>query len=262
MDNNGFSALLELIETKTRFRCRDYKERPLRRRLRVRMRAVGVDTFSGYERYLVEHPDELDELVKVLTINLSYFFRNEETFAYLQEQVFREFESRAKLVFWSAGCAQGEEPYSLAIAAAEAGLLSRVRIYGTDIDDEALDVARRGCYGMLSLPHVPAGLLRRYFRREGETYCVDSTVKDVVDFRSRDLFQPPDFGPCDLIMCRNVLIYIGREAQSRLLRTFHNNLKEDGYLVIGKVELLLGLPEAQRFELVNRTEHVYRKHGA
>lgn len=259
MDSDGFFELIELIENKTRYQCRDYKERPLRRRIRVRMRAVGIDTFPDYQRYLTDHPGEVEELVKVLTINLSYFFRNEETFAYLQESVFPEFQNQRRLVFWSAGCAQGEEPYTLAIAAAESLLLDRLRIYATDIDDEALTVARRGCYGPVSLEHVPEALMGRYFRIEGKEYCVSEVVKSVVDFRNRDLFRPPDFGPCDLIMCRNVLIYVDRDAQSRILRAFHGSLKTGGYLVLGKVELLLGIPEVQLFELVNRTEHVYRK---
>jgi len=256
---SSFQHLINYIEQKTAFKCQGYKEKPLKRRIGVRMRALGLSDFSQYYTYLQNNPTELAKLVDVLTINLSYFFRNPETFDYLKNTVFTEFEKRSVVIFWSAGCAHGEEPYSLAIVAAETGLLNKVKIYGTDIDDNALEKAEAGVYSRGAFQYMPGTILNKYFDRAGSGFKIKERLRSRVQFLSSDLFESPSFGPCDLIMCRNVLIYLGRKAQSIVLSNFYNKLKTDGYLMIGKVELLLGIPEAKLFEMINRAEHVYKK---
>lgn len=224
------------------------------------MRALKIKNFVDYEAYLRVNDTELGKLVETLTINLSYFFRNLETFFFLKDYVFPELKKKkSDLVFWSAGCAQGEEPYSLAIIAAESRMLESVKIYGTDIDSRVLDVAHRGLYSDIALQYTPEDLQRKYFKRVSGGRLIDSRLQERVRFLNSDLFATPPFGPCDLIMCRNVLIYLGRDAQSIILRHFYDHLKADGYLVIGKVELLIGIPEVELFNTVSRVEHVYQK---
>jgi len=138
-------------------------------------------------------------------------------------------------------------------------LLNRVIIYGTDIDDDAIIKAKDGLYSLCSFTYTPESILKRYFMKDGNNFRINEKIKASVQFLNLDIFDKPRFGKCDLIMCRNVLIYLDRKAQSLILENLFEQLKPDGYLVIGKVELLLGIPEAKLFEIVNRTEHVYRK---
>ncbi|MEO0156172.1 MAG: protein-glutamate O-methyltransferase CheR [candidate division WOR-3 bacterium] len=258
MDNN-FHNLIKFIEEKTGFKCHSYKERPLIRRIRVRMRAVGLNEFSDYYEYLNKNPDELKKLLSVITINLSYFFRNFETFEYLKTDILPKFAKSEKVVFWSAGCAQGEEAYSLAIIASETEIIEKTIIYATDIDDEALKKGEQGIYSTTVFEYTPSEYLIKYFVKYDGDYKIKDNIKSFVKFFHLDLFDNFPYGPCDLIMCRNVLIYMSRSAQSDLVRRFYEILKPGGYLVIGKVELLLGIPEAKFFNIVNRTERVYQK---
>uniref|UniRef100_A0A7V3VUD2 protein-glutamate O-methyltransferase n=1 Tax=candidate division WOR-3 bacterium TaxID=2052148 RepID=A0A7V3VUD2_UNCW3 len=258
MDYN-FENLIKLIEAETGFKCHSYKERPLTRRIRVRMRALGFGEFSQYYDYLIKNPEEFKLLLDTITINLSYFFRNLETFEYLQEEIIPQLSKNEKIIIWSAGCAQGEEPYSLAIIAAESGVIDKTKIYATDIDNNALEKAKQGLYPEITFQYTPKKYLGKYFTRCGNDYQINESIKSVVHFIHHDLFEPFPYGPCDLIMCRNVLIYMSRSAQSIILHRFYENLKIGGYLVIGKVELLLGIPEAKYFEIINRSERIYQK---
>lgn len=251
--------LLNYIETNTAFKCHNYKEKPLIRRLRVRMRALDLVNFSDYRKYLQNNPGEFKRLLEVLTINLSYFFRNPETFDYIQKEVIPKLQDRPRLIFWSAGCAHGEEAYSLAVMAAESGLLNKTIVYGTDIDELAIEKAAVGVYPPIAFQYTTPSIKARYFRAVRGDYEVLDELKKSVRFIRHDIFFPPDFEPCDLILCRNVLIYLDRQAQSTVLKNFFDHLNLNGYLAIGKVELLLGLPEVKLFQTVNRTEHIYCK---
>jgi two-component system CheB/CheR fusion protein len=260
---NSFENLVDYIEKHTSFRCQNYKVRPLRRRIKVRMRALEIESFNTYWRYLQNHPAELKKLQDILTINLSYFFRNMETYDFLSTQIFPEFKRmRGSLTFWSAGCARGEEPYSLAILAAVHGIRDRVRIYGTDIDENALDAAEKGFYSTVSFHYTPKEVLDRYFIRKENGYEIRRELIADVRFIKRDLFEEPAFERCHLVVCRNVLIYLDRNGQSAILKTIYDHMYNGAYLVIGKVELLIGLPEVRLFQLVNRAEHIYRRSDA
>jgi chemotaxis protein methyltransferase CheR len=223
------------------------------------MRALGFIDFSQYHDYVRANPHELKKLEDVLTINLSYFFRNPETFEYIKEQCLTTMRSCRRLVFWSAGCSHGEEPYSLAIIAAEAGLLKKTTIYGTDIDASVLKDAEKGIYTQTAVQYVQDHRLQEYFNHTTDGYTIKDELKSHTQFLRVDIMERPAFGLCDLIMCRNVLIYLDRKTQSIVLKNFYDQLTSWGYLVIGKVELLLGMPEAALFKIINRSEHVYQK---
>jgi chemotaxis methyl-accepting protein methylase len=224
------------------------------------MRALDLVEYQQYHDFLRENPAELKLLLDTLTINLSYFFRNPEAFDYLKENVLPALKKkRETLIFWSAGCARGEEAYSLAILAAETNMLHRTEIYGTDIDHNALSKAAKGIYPHMVFQYTPVHFLEKYFDRNDEGFQIKEKIKTRVKFEHHDVFKDTSFGPCDLIMCRNVMIYLGREAQSTVLKNFYKQLKPGGYLMIGKVELLIGIPEVKLFEVESRTEHVYRK---
>jgi chemotaxis protein methyltransferase CheR len=223
------------------------------------MRALNIEDFIKYREYLQNNPGEFKRLLDVLTINLSYFFRNPETFDYIRDEVIPKMKDRHRLVFWSAGCAHGEEAYSLAIMAAEAGLRNKTLIYGTDIDELAIEKAEAGVYSPIAFQYTTADVKTRYFRAVGGNFEVMDELKKSVRFMRHDIFYRPDFETCDMILCRNVLIYLDRPAQSTVLKNFFDHLNPQGYLAIGKVELLLGVPEVRLFQIVNRTEHIYCK---
>lgn len=224
------------------------------------MRALGINDYGDYLKYLEREPVELQELLKTIPINLSYFYRNPEVFEYFQTEVIPKILTRGPLSFWSAGCASGEEVYSIVIAILEtlgekAGF-HRPMIYGTDVDQEAIEQARRGVYSRYALAYMPSELVGRYFNKKDGSYEIVPRLKKYVDLSCTDLFRPPAFGPVNVIFCRNVLIYFAKEAQRQLIRIFYDALKREGFLILGKVEVLLGI---DGFRVVNTRERVYQK---
>jgi len=218
---------------------------------------------------LDKNPDEYDKLLDSLTINVTEFFRNPGTFDFLYENILPEliaekrFESLKTIRIWSAGCAAGEEPYSLAILLKEllgAKINSyNIKIWGTDIDDASLERARNGVYQTSGMDNLPPNLLSKYFSQgsSGE-YILKEEIKKMVDFRKSDLIS--EMGPTnlDMILCRNVVIYFSRKLQERLFLDFLSCLRAGGYLVLGKVETLVG-KAVNLFERVNNRERIFRK---
>ena len=266
-DNNlAFGLLLNKIRRERGLDCSQYKPSFLRRRLAVRLRARGVESYQAYARLLDD--DEYDHLFDTLTINLTSFFRDATTFVALRDEVLqpivreRNGQGRRHLQVWSAGCASGEEAYSLAILLQQ--LLGRqsvdwqIRILATDLDERRLDQARAGVYGPFSFRGTQWPDLDRFFVANGKSHSVVPAVKALVRFRRHDLIGEKPLGRFDLILCRNVLIYFTRPQQVRLCTAFHRALKSNGVLVLGKTEILPS-GVAGLFEAVNLREHIYRK---
>jgi chemotaxis protein methyltransferase CheR len=228
------------------------------------MRARGVADVFDYSKLLDQDPGEYDRLLRVLTINVSKFFRNRETWSVIRDEVIPDILQRGDpLVMWSAGAAAGEEAYSLAILAwdwlARSGFggWNGIRIIGTDIDGESLQVARMAEYPAAALDETPADLKRQWFEA-GETYRLKEPIPRLVEFRQRDILAGrPEF-EADLIVCRNLLIYLDKEAQRRVFDTFAETLRVRGYLVLGRVEMLAS-EVRERFEVVCARERIYRK---
>jgi chemotaxis protein methyltransferase CheR len=267
-DDAGFHALMAKITRDRGFQCSSYKDKCLRRRIAVRMRAKGSATHSEYAGILDADPREYDRLVRSLTINVTKFFRNWETFAAIQQKVVPALWERREreLRVWSAGCASGEEPYSLAILlhkyAAERSELSRLdrlSIVGTDIDAHCLEDADGAEYGEAALGDTPAALRQDYFSEAGGRYAMLPEVRRLVKFQCSDLLRSePPFEDIHLIVCRNVVIYFERAAQDALFEEFHRALAPGGFLVLGKVETLLGTARSM-FSPVNARERIFRK---
>lgn len=268
LDEKEFSALKRYIYFKAGFDCNRYKDAPLKRRVRVRMRAKGVETCAQYQAVLENEPQELSLLFDALTINVTNFFRNQETYRVLKEKVLSQLiaDKRGtelpKIRVWSAGCSSGEETYSVAILLRE--LLGpgfggfKVAIWGTDFDERSIERAKSGVYSESSLSEMDWALKEKYFTADGG-YRIAPELKQVCQFFELDLLS--DENPLtglDLILCRNVLIYFARDFQERMFLDFANRLKRGGYLVLGKVETLVG--EARKlFETVDNKQRIYRK---
>ncbi|MDB4875895.1 MAG: methyltransferase, CheR-type, SAM-binding domain, C-terminal [Gemmatimonadetes bacterium] len=262
-----FQELTRKISVERGFGCASYKEKCLRRRIAVRMRARGVHTYTDYAQILDDDIGEYDRLLDALTINVTKLFRNWDVYASMAANVIPELWHRetATIEVWSAGCSSGDEPYSLAILfhryAATSGMLpqlGRVRVLGTDIDRQCLLAAERGEFGEGDFTDTPDDLRRRYFSATAP-FGVAPAIRPMVRFERRDLLsQAPPPGQHDLIVCRNVMIYFDRETQERLFENFYDALAPGGFLVLGKVETLLGRARA-RFAPVDARERIFRR---
>ena len=267
-DEPGFLALCRKIERDRGFRCSSYKDTCLRRRISVRMRAKGAGSFADYAGLLDTDPIEYDRLVETLTINVSKFFRNPETFACIATKVLPElWNSKSPLIrIWSAGCATGEEPYTLAVLCREHALangdlarLDRVRIVGSDVDRDVVSAASKGRYGPSAFGDTPPAVMEKYFPMEHGMRTVAPQIRNLVAFETRDLLEGNGpGGRMHMIVCRNVIIYFTRATQERLFETFHELLLPGGFLVLGKVETLLG-KSRELFAPVSSRERIFRR---
>jgi chemotaxis methyl-accepting protein methylase len=266
-DDPALDSLMGKIEREHGLRLASYKQPCLRRRLAVRMRACGAHTFGAYADVLDAVPAEYDRLLDAITVNVTRFFRNPETWALLGRRVVPELWSgRARVRAWSAGCASGEEAYSLALlfaehAAAGAGseaALARLRIDATDLDPDAVEVARRAEYPAAALAEVPPALLARWFSA-GPPHRVVPALARRVRVLVHDLTrEPPPAPPYHLIVCRNAVIYFDRATQERIFAAFADALVPGGWLLLGKVETLFG-PARARFDLEEPRERLFRR---
>ena len=247
---------------------RSYKRPTILRRLGRRMAVTDCETLEEYSTYLEGHPEEYRQLINAFLIKVTEFFRDPDLFGYLKEEILPKLIGEARqgdnqLRIWSAGCATGEEAYSLAILASEvlgeeAGLFN-VRIFATDIDEEAIRFARQGLYPPSALKGLSGEQIDRYFVEEDGSYQIKKQIRGMIVFGEHDLAQRSPFPRMDLVMSRNVLIYFSHELQRRALQLFAYSLRDGGYLVMGKAESASA--EADMFAPVDRHNKVYRRQG-
>lgn len=257
-----FDVIGRILKARSGFSLEGYKDKCVKRRIHIRVRATQSPSPEAYGALLVENPAEQDRLLKVLTIHVSHFFRNPSVFDRLAADVLPALIAESRdLRFLSVGCAGGEEPYTLALIlmerfpqALESG---RISIHGLDVDAATLDQARGGLYHPDRLAEVPPELLERRFTREGERYRLNEEVRSLVHFSPVDLNQPQGWEATDLVLCRNVLIYFERERQEAILNGFADALAPGGVLVLGKSETLFGSAR-NRFKTICPVERIYR----
>lgn len=273
-DDVGFRELTGKIARERGFGTANYKGTVLRRRLAVRMRARGAGDYEAYGRILDTDPHEYERLIDALTINVTKIYRNPDTWDAVAANVLPVLwaSGAPRLSCWVAGCSSGEEAFTLAAlwhrflstrlapAAAPAAQLSRVRIVASDIDRRSLEAAGRGAYAATAFTETPDVLRRRYFTAapDGAESAVPE-LRSLIAFERRDLLlDPPLEGPVHLITCRNVVIYFDSASQETLMRRFHETLAPGGFLVLGKVETLLG-PARELFEAVDPRQRIFRR---
>jgi two-component system, chemotaxis family, CheB/CheR fusion protein len=245
--DENFEALLLYLKQSRGFDFTAYKRSSLMRRVLVRMQAAGVPTFPEYHDYLQVDPDEFTRLFNTILINVTSFFRDAPTWTALADTVLpallAELGPADPIRVWCAGCASGEEAYTIAMLLAEAvgpeQFRERVKIYGTDVDEEALNQARLGSYDSRSVEEVPPELLQKYFDRVNNHLVFSRELRRKVIFGRHDLLQDAPISRVHLLTCRNCLMYFNAEAQARILSRFHFGLREHGILVLGKAETLL-----------------------
>jgi two-component system, chemotaxis family, CheB/CheR fusion protein len=248
---------------------RPYKTSTILRRIGRRMVVTHNRNMRDYLEYLKQHPEEVGELVKAFLINVTQFFRDPDAFVALKNDILPEIITHARdrdrtLRVWTAGCATGEEPYSLAMILTDllgAELAEwNVKIFATDVSETAINFARRGLYAENVISGVPSAHRDRFFERADHGYRVTKTLRQMVIFGQQDLTQSAPFPRIDLILCRNVLIYFTPELQDYVLNQFAFSLMPGGYLFLGKAETVR--PTQTYFELVNKHWKLYRCIGS
>ena len=263
-DAHELALLKAQIKRRVGFHCDGYKEKCLRRRLAVRMRARGVHSYADYAKLLEHDRTEYERLLDTLTINVSKFFRNPEVWQLLAERVLPELYALPDpaINVWSAGTAGGEEAYTMSMlvrdyCAQHGTSPDRFRILGTDIDRESLAFAQRAEYTDFAMGDIDPAVRDRWFDHDG-IYRLRPEARLNVSFDTLDLIRDPFPRNQHLIFCRNVIIYFERAIQEELFRKFHEVMVPGAYLVLGKVEALFGASSGL-FETVANRHRVFRK---
>ena len=244
-----------------------YKRASLMRRVDKQMQAVGVTRYGDYIDFLEVHPDEFGRLFNTILINVTAFFRDAPTWDYLAEEIIPRIlagkTSGEPIRLWSAGCASGQEAYSLAMALAEKlgveQFRSRVKIYATDVDEEALAQARSAAYTAREVHSIPPALLEKYFELEAGRYVFHKDLRRALIFGRHDLLRDAPISRIDLLTCRNALMYFNAEVQAQILARFHFAVRDGGYLCLGKAEMLFS--HANLFLPLDLKRRVFIKTG-
>ncbi|MBI5555059.1 MAG: protein-glutamate O-methyltransferase CheR [Elusimicrobia bacterium] len=263
-----FDLLVRKILRERGFDCRQYRESYLKRRFGVRLRAWKIATFTDYVSILDQHPEEYNKLFDDITINVTQFFRDITAYDTFDKTVLplvlaAKKKTQSNIIrIWSCGCSSGEEPYSIALCLADR-LGTKINnysitIFGSDIDDLSLNRGRAGIYGAASLENAPADIVAKYFVQDGNKFAIKDEIKSLVKFIKHDFIREEPFKNLDLVFCRNVMIYLTREMQTRLLVNFYKSINAKGFLILGKVEGLMSANEGL-FERFNITERIYQK---
>ena len=263
-----FESLLEFLQRERGFDFTGYKRPSLERRVKRRMQMVGIEDYERYIEYLEVHPEEFVQLFNTILINVTAFFRDEPAWEYVKKEVLPELlaakGAHENVRIWSAGCASGQEAYSLAIAFAEAlgadRFRERVKVYGTDADEEALNHARLATYTGKDLETVDPELVKRYFEQANGRFVFRPDLRRAVIFGRHDIVQDAPISRLDVLVCRNTLMYFNAETQQKILQRFHfalNGGTGRGYLFLGRAEMLLG--HANLFTPLNLKCRVFAK---
>jgi two-component system CheB/CheR fusion protein len=245
--NEPFEALLEFLKRARGFDFTGYKRASLERRVGKRLSELGIDGYPDYIDFLEVHPDEFAHLFNTILINVTGFFRDREAWDQLATvvipRIVKAKRSHQPIRVWCAGCASGEEAYSLAILLGEAlgqdAFRERVKIFATDIDEDALAQARQASYGPDAVAEIAADQRERYFEQAVTRFLFRNDLRRSVIFGRHDLMQDAPISRLDLLVCRNVLMYFNAEAQARILSNLHFAMNDSGYLFLGKAEMLL-----------------------
>lgn len=236
-----------------------YKERQMKRRIEA---LITKNNFNSYDDYIIAlrtDKDKYTEFINYITINVSEFFRNVDQWKLLEREIlpylFEKFGKNLRI--WSAACSTGDEPYSLAMVLSKYLPLDKIQIMATDIDKQVLEKAKAGLYNVKNLAGLPEEFLSRYFKKVNDrTYQISDSVKSCVDFKQHNLLRDEYPKNCDLIVCRNVLIYFTEETKDTIYKNFNRALKKDGILFVGSTEQII---QPQLMGFTSYRSFFYRK---
>jgi two-component system CheB/CheR fusion protein len=264
-DNPEFEALLDYIKRSRAFDFTGYKRSTLTRRVDKRMQTVGIEGYGTYLDYLEVHPEEFNHLFNTLLINVTSFFRDRPTWEYIASDIIPRILAAKKpsdpIRIWSAGCASGQEAYTIAMVIAQIigieQFKERVKIYATDVDEEALNQARQSIYVERELEGLSPEEIELFFEPSNTFYSFRKELRRSVIFGRHDLIQDAPISKIDLLTCRNTLMYFNAETQARIIARFHFALRDQGFLCLGKAEMLLTYAHA--FAPVELKQRIFTK---
>ncbi len=267
MEPKSIDSLIDKLKEATGIKFEYYQRNFLERRIHFRVKNLEINSYQDYINYLAENPGEIDHFLNKFTINYTYFFRNYEIFERFEEFI-RQYLIGLKrpIRIWSAPCASGEEPYSIAMIFDK--LKSKIinfpdyEIVASDIDKTALGIAKAGVYGEYSIHEIPKSYLETHFTRQdtqlGPKFTISEDIKNKVELIEEDIISGhKKNSKYDVIFCRNLLIYINRESKEKLLRTLENHLVHGGLLILGKTEMLVNIQS--NFKSIDTNNHFYVK---
>ena len=222
-----------------------YKEKQMKRRIDT---LIAKNKIVGYDNYVAALKNDnrlFEEFVNYLTINVSEFYRNTDQWQLMDKEIIPELIQKfgKNLKIWSAACSTGDEPYSLVMAFSKHLPLNQIKIYATDLDKQVIAKAKTGLYGEKSIAGVPDDLKKKYFTKVGPSYQISNEIKARVEFKEHNLLKDTYPTDCNLIVCRNVLIYFTEEAKEEVFRKFYKSLKPGGFLFIGSTEQIINHKE-------------------
>jgi two-component system CheB/CheR fusion protein len=246
-EDSDLEVLLEFLKEDHGFDFTGYKRGTVQRRIQKRMHEVGINSYHQYVMYLQTQSDEFEALFNTILINVTEFYRDTTAWEFIAGEIIpRILSTKAPndpIRIWSAGCSSGEEAYTICMllcdALGEDAFKDRVKIYATDVDDEALQRARHAIYSASSVDRVPEAARERYFERVNNKYGFRKDLRRTIIFGRNDLVQDAPISRIDLLICRNTFMYFNTATQGRILARFHFALNDDGYLFLGKAEMLV-----------------------
>jgi chemotaxis methyl-accepting protein methylase len=267
-NQESLRILSSILFEQRKVRLFDYKDRWFHRRLLSRLRSTQSEDVGEYLDYLKSHPAEIDRLLDALAINISSFFRNPEVFEAIEHRVFGAWASerrRLRYSAWSCACAQGEEPYSLAMLWEDWRMRqsdfssAQLAITASDIDRDALDAASAGAYKAEKRKEVPEPFRERFLDARGEAeFVVKGELRARVKFVHENVLMAAGRQKFDLILCRNLMIFLDAGQQARIVGVFSDSLRPGGFLVLGKVEAIFH-PQKEGFRVVDSVSRIYVK---
>lgn len=266
-NTNDLEKVFGLLQLKTGHNFTHYRYSTVSRRIGKRMAVNRIETLADYVVYLQQHPSEVEALFKELTIGVTKFFRDKEVCSVIKKKViphlFEHRDAEHPIRVWVAGCATGEEAYTIAILLAEyMDMIKRhfkIQIFATDIDPDTINFARAGIYPESIVADIPRELLKFFICRKDYTYIVDKRIREMVIFASHNLIKDPPFSKLDLISCRNLLIYLEPVLQKKLIPLFHYILNPDGFLILGNSETIGEFTHL--FSTVDKKYRIFQRKG-
>ncbi len=253
-----YEYLKKAVYDLTKIDLNAYKEKQMKRRIDTLIAKHKIDGYDKYVQVLKTDSVKFEEFVNYLTINVSEFYRNAEQWEILDKEIIPELIGKygKRLKIWSAACSTGDEPYSLVMAFSRHLPLDQIKILATDIDKQVIAKAKVGLYNEKSIENVPQDLKDKYFTKVGNSYQISEKIKERVEFKQHNLLKDPYPSDCNIIVCRNVLIYFTEEAKEDIYRKFHEAISPKGILFIGSTEQIMNYRE---IGYIRRNSFYYEK---
>ena len=252
-----YEKFKDMIYTKTGINLSCYKERQMKRRIDSLIKRNHFENYGDYYNAMDRDKNLYNEFINYLTINVSEFYRNASQWDILLKEIFPSLlKSNRSLKIWSAACSTGEEPFTLVMVLSELLPLSQIKVLATDIDKEAIAKAQLGLYSAKSIVNVPKEHITKYFNKVGESYQIKDEIKNCVEFKHHNLLSDAYPNHCDLIVCRNVMIYFTEESKEIMFKKFQSSLTDHGVLFVGSTEQII-LPN--RFKFAPLKTFFYKK---